>query len=882
MALTRQQNLLGQQRVDAPDLRSMESAVANDFDLLAGKTLGGEQALVIRGFTIDTTNSLNNPATQLVLRAADGILMHWGATEAGTLLQVPDDQEDDTLNSANTRVVGGFAASSLNYVGIDYRRSADATTSDITKFVSATTNQESTRTVPKARTLSYDIVISTTPFSLMTNVCPIARVETDASNRVLSVTDCRQWFWRLGRGGDVPDAVAGYSWGDANRRENPITYTSGATDDPFSGGDKDITSLKDWMSAVMHVLWEAKSGEHWYSQTSRDNMKVAFWPHLQSNGTNFDWDLGSDTLTWSGIHVIFENSSGGYYNIVVDDSAVIEAGQCLYVDIDRQTENVTVTSITGQTSRAASTVTVNTSTNHGYSTGQKVLALSSDANFPGGTKTITVSDANTFTYTEAGSATSSASAITFTSPTYAATVADLQELPAPTIPGSRIIIAWRLGDEIFVRDYPFEVGRELSPVATTTTDGIVRLHATPGDAVHPVVVTMGANNAVAWNASGGNATGLTVGGDGSGNGIEGVGGSAAGIGLYGSGGTAGPGVRGDGGAAGDGVVGNGGSPDGRGGLFTGGGTNGLGAQGTGVGTGTGLYGVGGSTNGSFGVLGTTTATNGTGVGGIGLGTGAGVVGIGGNTAAPGVEGTGGTGGIGVVGLGSGAAAGVRGTGGGTSGIGVEGSGGASNGIGVKGTGDGTGSGVEGYGGDSSGVGGYFAGGASGGTGVVGEGTGVGVGVSGEGGATDGTGVQGIGGGSAGWGGYFEGGGDDSVAIDQNIQMLGSNPSKTVGYTNRLTPLNVAKAFACGLGNGASAPTYTDGFNVASVTRVTNAQLQVTFADVMADANYIVVMAAHSNAAPDQWQVGGKANTGFTISCVDTTSVPFDFVVFGRQ
>lgn len=753
MAITRQGNFLGQMRVDASDLRSLESAAANDFDLLAGKVMGGQRALVVRGFTIDTTNTLNNPATNLQLLTADGILMHWGATEAGTLLSVPSAQAVEVLNSGNANVIGGFASGVLNYVGIDYSRSADATTSDVTKFVSAATNQESTNTVPKARTLSYRIIISTTPFSLSTNICPVARVQTDSQNRVTAVTDCRQLFGRLARGGDVPDASAGFTWADSTRRENAITYASGSTANPFAGGDKGIASLKSWMDAVMHVLWEAKSGESWYSQTSRDSMKIAFVPNgLTSGGSNFSWTIGTSTLTWSGIFIAFENSSGGYYNAVTDGSGVIADGQCLYVDINRTTANVTRTSIAGQAARTGGNlVTVTTSAAHGYTNGQTILVTSAAADlaeFPSGTQVITYVDADTFTYAQTGSNVSTTAATTYTTPTYVAAVGTLQSLPPPTIPGSRLIIAWRIGADVFIRDYPFEVGRQLSPVATTSSDGIVRLHQTPNDGVHPTVLAItGANNSTSITASGGSVNALTGTGSGSGAGLKGFGGDTA-PGVFGIGGTtSGPGVKG---AA---FIGDNNGVEGYG-LNAG-----NGVYGEADGTGAGVKGLGGTTAGN-GVEGTG-RNAGHGVRGNGSvdgfgGTGYGILGVGyGSTLAAsvgllqagyfvqddagatvalearcdfgagiyargstsGVVGVGLVNGIGVDGAGTGTGTGVRGTGGATNGIGVDGIGGGT-GVGVRGTST-SGTGVSGNATTGNGVYGIAL--SSGGRGVVGAG-----------------------------------------------------------------------------------------------------------------------------------------------------------------
>lgn len=75
------------------------------------------------------------------------------------------------------------------------------------------------------------------------------------------------------------------------------------------------------------------------------------------------------------------------------------------------TNSAVATSVAGQVSRAASTVTVNTAAAHGLSTGYVVWIDSDDVNFPSGEFTVTVTDADTFTYTQAGSATSSTSEI---------------------------------------------------------------------------------------------------------------------------------------------------------------------------------------------------------------------------------------------------------------------------------------------------------------------------------------------------------------------------------------------------------------------------------------------------------------------------------------
>ena len=340
MSVIRQVNWLGQMRVDVPNMRALESSIAHDFDVGFGKILADQMPLVVRGLTISIANVAGNPATQLVLTTAGALLMHYNATEAGTMLEIPATQPADTLNTGNPNVQGNFSASSLNYVGIDYLRIAAASTDDQVEFLAANTGAEVPRTVPTARILNYVIIISQSPFSLSSNICPIAIVQTDSSNNVLGVTDSRNLFGRLATGGDVPNTTYSYPW--VSRAENVGTYAPPTSlADPFAGGDKSIDSLKSWMNAVMSVMWEAKSGQYWYSQTTRDGAKVAMSGTVTfpTNNDNFLWVWGgsSGLLKWQGLSIVFENSPQ-FYNPITDNTGsgvTLLAGQCLYVDIDR-------------------------------------------------------------------------------------------------------------------------------------------------------------------------------------------------------------------------------------------------------------------------------------------------------------------------------------------------------------------------------------------------------------------------------------------------------------------------------------------------------------------------------------------------------------------
>lgn len=419
MATRRQQNWLGQQRVDVSDLRSVESGVTADFDILAGKMMAGRQPLVIRGFTISTTNAAGNPAEQLQLSVASGLLMHFGASESGTIFMVEDGAATEELSATNSKVRGGFIANSVNYVGLDLVRAEDIGTSDLKQFLDADTKQEIPKTVPVARTLNYEIVISTQPFSITSNVCPIAKVETNTNNNVVAITDSRNMLFRLGSGGDTPDSLNVFTWADSTRRENNQYFeppTSAA--DPFAGGDKEIVSLKEWMDSIMTRLWEVGSGEYWYRPTTRDGIKlVCGQPVISATQDNFEWV--ANTLTWKSLHLVFENSTV-YFNTIADGSAVLTSdGQCLYVDLQRASSSSSLVPVVGT----------------------------------------------------------------------------LTSLGSPALPGSRFILAWRMGGQIHVRDRGFEVGRAYV-VATTTVLGVVKLSRAATTPLAPIVLADSERNAV--------------------------------------------------------------------------------------------------------------------------------------------------------------------------------------------------------------------------------------------------------------------------------------------------------------------------------------------------------------------------------------------------
>lgn len=290
MGVKRRVNWISQQRVDVPDMRSLESAVSNDFDeLIKSFVTGTSQGYILRGFEISMAGAIGGAASGLQLIVDPGAVFHVSSSQSGTFLLVPVGTPTQQLNSAtNTIIDGAFAPSAINYIGLEYERFIDDTTSSQVYIWNPTTNNETTKNAPRAQILRYRIKITTSTFA--SNVLPLATVTTDSGNNVVSITDARWMLFRLGTGGAAPNPFFVYPWTAQaeGRTENPSTSSSNSVN-PFHGGDKMLMTLKDWMNAIMTSLQEIKGTVYWYS------------PGTAGSIENLRTDLGNTITTGSGV-----------------------------------------------------------------------------------------------------------------------------------------------------------------------------------------------------------------------------------------------------------------------------------------------------------------------------------------------------------------------------------------------------------------------------------------------------------------------------------------------------------------------------------------------------------------------------------------------------
>lgn len=264
MSVQRRVNQLSQMREECSDLRAIESAASADFDTLIQSFItGAGNPYIVNGFALNmASNPIGGAASNLQVIVAEGALLHTTASQSGTFYLVPAGTPNVTLNAATVaNVTGAFVPSSNNYIGIDYYRFQDTATDTQRYLWDPTSKEEDQAIAPAAIVLSYEFVITSSIWA--SNILPIAIVVTDSSNNVVSITDSRPLLFRLGTGGVNPNPYYVFPWPEGTT-ENPVTTISNGSN-PFYGGDKGITDLKDFIDAVETGFLYLGGGPYWYS-----------------------------------------------------------------------------------------------------------------------------------------------------------------------------------------------------------------------------------------------------------------------------------------------------------------------------------------------------------------------------------------------------------------------------------------------------------------------------------------------------------------------------------------------------------------------------------------------------------------------------------------
>ncbi|HLD91599.1 MAG TPA: hypothetical protein VI911_11430 [Patescibacteria group bacterium] len=346
MAVRRRFNVINQMRWDVPHMRSIESAVSNDFDeLLSSLVLGESQSYIARGFEINMVGAVGASANGLQLIVENSSVLHGKSTVSGTFLMVPDGTANEILNSTvNEKVDGSFTPSSLNYIGLEYSRAVDDTTLSQVYLWNPTSQTETTKTLPLAQILNYTIVITSSIYA--SNVLPIAIVETDSANNVLSVIDQRPMLFRLGTAGvNTPNPDYEYPWTNHTEGRTENHWQSSSSTSPFRGGDKQIMSLKEWMDAIMTEFKLIKGTPRWNTLTSNISIDDLYADlanlKMTGRGSFFHSESVAGQINWDRdfyLRLIGSRLSFRVLANLTSNHITLADGEVAYLELERDVE----------------------------------------------------------------------------------------------------------------------------------------------------------------------------------------------------------------------------------------------------------------------------------------------------------------------------------------------------------------------------------------------------------------------------------------------------------------------------------------------------------------------------------------------------------------
>ena len=337
------------ERLDLPDLLSIDSYTASDFKYLIQSFIGADKPYILRGF--DVIQPGQSIGTESISIKIANSVVYYPAAKAGSFFY---GLEEGNVNAQP--LVPELRKQATNYVYLTL------TTSDTAKdnraFWDPDQNGgdggEFSQDINTETVLKVEVGVSTSTFP--ENTVPVCKVVMDTSV-IISIEDSRDMLFRLGTGGASPDPFSAFNFrnnpSSTYARNEPSTLMTSALDaNPFEGGDKNIFTLKEWMDVVMTRIKELSGQTYWYSGgTSGSPFNVTdIWndtlgSSLRSKG---QWQHDSTIIgkiTWT--------EDLRYYYLTDPRIAVIRAtsitlsndGDVAYIDMKRD-ENVNTTATT--------------------------------------------------------------------------------------------------------------------------------------------------------------------------------------------------------------------------------------------------------------------------------------------------------------------------------------------------------------------------------------------------------------------------------------------------------------------------------------------------------------------------------------------------------
>lgn len=327
--------IAGAERLDLPDLLSIDSYTAGDFKFLIKSLVGDQRPYVLKGFNVINPGDSIGGQT-IAINVAESVVFYPGSTTGPFYFGLEEG------NPASEPLVPELRKSATNYVYITFdtletsRDSRAFWDPDKEGGIGGEFNQD----INTESVLVASINVSTASFP--ENTIPICRVVV-GTNFIESIEDSRDNLFRLGTGGLTPNPFARYNFRSEpdlgfERKEPNTLMTSALQPDPFFGGDKNIRTLKEWMDAAMTKIAELGGTSYWYEDVSTYSLinmfQDALATEVKSKGT---FELAEDTpgeITWSE-NLFMRSLRDPRETIIRPGQFELQDDQVLWIDRDR-------------------------------------------------------------------------------------------------------------------------------------------------------------------------------------------------------------------------------------------------------------------------------------------------------------------------------------------------------------------------------------------------------------------------------------------------------------------------------------------------------------------------------------------------------------------
>ena len=253
------------ERVDKPDFDNVFTFFDDDFKAYNRHFLTDADKWILKGFNVSQVAGFN---FQVIV--ANSALLNTEKADGNELY----------LGEATHAVLIGAVAPNvttyLHLVVTENNTGTPATRVFWDPSLNDGEGGEFLQTVDTERFLDVTLFATTTGFVAAADKIPLATI-TSNGIQITSIVDNRNLFFRLGKG--EPENI-------------DFEYVLPSPVEPantsFTGGDKDIVSMKDWMDLVMTRLKKLSGDDSWFSDSSGFNLESLFV------------DLGNTVITGGG------------------------------------------------------------------------------------------------------------------------------------------------------------------------------------------------------------------------------------------------------------------------------------------------------------------------------------------------------------------------------------------------------------------------------------------------------------------------------------------------------------------------------------------------------------------------------------------------------